>query len=333
MNVLTLLALSDPVGHVIDKAYPESVIMLSMVSLVVGAILMLWLLLGAAKAIATGPEGQGVERYVAKTRIGQLVESIVVYLRDDMLLPVMGERMTRQWLGFLLGIFFFILILNLLGLIPFADIQEAIFMVTGWHPFHPVNLESESAVLFGGTATASISVTAGLATISFFAILYQALRELGIKGLLVHLCGGPELVSGSKALWLIVPLIFLVELAGMFIKPAALAIRLFANMVAGHLLLAVLMGFGLMAVPIGGWAVGAISVVSGIAAIAISFLELFVAVLQAFIFMFLTAVFISLMAHEEHEEHEEHGAHEGHDAHGDGHGKAGAHAAELAPAH
>jgi len=132
-----------------------------------------------------------------------------------------------------------------------------------------------------------------------------------------------------------VPLIFVVEFMGLFIKPAALSIRLFANMVGGHTLLATLLMFGAMAMQAGmGWiGVGSISLVSGIFAVLITFLELFVAVLQAFIFMFLTAVFISTMSHHD-EDHEEHGhaehGHAGHEGHaGHGHG----HTAEAVPAH
>ena len=121
-----------------------------------------------------------------------------------------------------------------------------------------------------------------------------------------------------------------ISIGGMFIKPAALAIRLLANMVAGHTLMAVLFSFGAMVLKAGGptWAAGSITLVAGIFAVLITFLELFVAFLQAFIFMFLTAVFISLMAHEDHG-HEEHAHDHGHGGHGHGgHGHA-----EPAPAH
>ena len=97
-----------------------------------------------------------------------------------------------------------------------------------------------------------------------------------------------------------------IELMGMFIKPAALAIRLFANMVGGHTMLAVLTMFGMMAFEAtSSWFLtGSIGLISTIAAVTISFLELFVAFLQAFIFMFLTTVFIGQMSHhgDEHEE-------------------------------
>ena len=94
-----------------------------------------------------------------------------------------------------------------------------------------------------------------------------------------------------------------VEFASMFIKPAALAIRLFANMMAGHMLMATLALFGLMALRgLDSWTAAlSVSVVAALFSVAISFLELFVAFLQAFIFMFLTAVFIGQLSHHDHE--------------------------------
>ena len=116
--------------------------------------------------------------------------------------------------------------------------------------------------------------------------------------------GNPTLASRWKRLGAVLidvivalPVIFVVELAGVFIKPVALAIRLFANMVGGHVLLATLLLLGSTFMDEGSspGVVAGVSVVSGIAAVLITFLELFVAFLQAFIFMFLTAVFISLI--------------------------------------
>ena len=168
-------------------------------------------------------------------------------------------------------------------------------------------------MFFGGTATASLAVTGALAFISFVVIQIHSIRELGFGGWIEHLCGGHDLVAGPKGLWLVIPIIFVVEFLGLFIKPAALAIRLFANMVGGHTLMATLLGFGGLALGsgLGMLAVGGITFVSALFAVLIGVLEVFVAFLQAFIFMFLTAVFISTMSHEEHE-HDEHHGHEGH---------------------
>lgn len=319
MNALFLAEL-DPLHHVVDKkVYGFPFVSISMVMLIVGGVLTIWALSSASKRIATGPESEGNQRYITKGRLAQLIDTLIVYLRDEMLTPVLGAATTRRYLPFLMTQFFLILTLNLLGLIPLVDVQTLFKNLVGVTP-----ASEEDWVFFGGTATASISVTAGLALFSFIAIQMHAFRELGVKGWLEHLCGGRDLLVGPKGLWLVVPIIFVVEFMGLFIKPAALAIRLFANMVGGHTLLATLLMFGAMALQggVGLIGVGSITVASGIFAILITFLELFVAVLQAFIFMFLTAVFISTMSHhdEEHEEHHQH------DEHGVGHG----HAVEVA---
>ena len=305
--ITTVLASGDdPISHIVDKGVFDSPIMLSMITLVVAAGLVCWLLARAAKGIATGAESLGNRRYLPATSFAATIEVIVLYLRNEMLMPVMGERLTKKYLGFLLTLFFFILILNIIGLIPFVEIQEAIYYFSGKH----FDLEEhQTAAIFGGAATASISVTAGFACITFVVVQVQGFRELGVKSWLEHLCGGSELVRGAWYLWAVIPVIFVVEFFGLFVKPAALAIRLFANMVAGHTLLLTVTMFGAMAAKagLGMFAVSSITVVSGIGAIVITFLEVFVALLQAFIFMFLSSVFISLMAHQEDADHgEEH---------------------------
>jgi F-type H+-transporting ATPase subunit a len=289
MQLLYQLAATEPTDHVTDKILSGGITMHSITVVVVGA-LFVWAMFAAARAIATGPESQGNDRYTTKGRWAQFVEVVVTYLRDEMLIPVLGAKHTQRYLPFLMTVFFFILFINVFGLIPLLDIQHLI----GIHNTY-----------IGGTATASITVTGALAMVSFVVIQAHGFRELGIKGYLSHLCGG--LVPGPVYLLPVVAIVFVVEVAGQFIKPAALAIRLFANMVAGHTLMAVLLGFGGTALTAAGGqftlGVGGITLVSALGALAISFLELFVAFLQAFIFMFLTAVFISLMSHHD-EEHD-----------------------------
>ena len=336
MTTLLLAAGDNPLGHVLDRDSALSIegtrLTLSMISLVVGALVCITVLMMAARRIKTGPSSEGNARFVTKGRSAQVIEVIVLGLRDQMLVPVMGERLAKAWLPLLLSLFFFILTLNLFGLIPFADVQEMLHVMMGQHEKAAADAAhaEPASVFFGGTATASLSVTLGLAAISFCAIWWQSFRDLGVKGTLEHLCGGHDLVHGPIGLWAVIPIIFVVEIGGMFIKPAALAIRLLANMVAGHTLMAVLFSFGAMVLKAGGptWAAGSITLVAGIFAVLITFLELFVAFLQAFIFMFLTAVFISLMAHEDHghEEHAHDHGHGGHDHGGSGH-------AVPAPAH
>jgi F-type H+-transporting ATPase subunit a len=290
----------DPLGHVRDKtlvALPDGtpILTMHMLTLVLAALLMLWTLSTAAKAIATGPESEGNDRYLTKGRWGQFIELITVYLRDNMVRPVLGHS-ANKYFPFLMTVFFFVLFNNLLGLVPLLDIQHLIGKL-GWGDGH--------WAIVGGTATGNLAVTAGLAFIAFVVIQVHGFRELGFVGWCKHLTAG--------APWFVAPLMVVVELIGLIIKPAALAIRLFANMLAGHTLMATLALFGLLTLQgLDSWgAAFGVSAVSGLFAVAISFLELFVAFLQAFIFMFLTAIFIAQMQH--HDDHE-HG-HEGEAAH------------------
>ena len=205
-----LAAGGNPIDHVVDKDihhFAGTNIALSAVSLVVGAVLIFFVLLIAAKQIETGPASMGTDRYVTKGRLAQLIEVIVQGLRDGVIEPLLGKETTARFLPFLLTVFFFVLTLNLFGMIPFMDIQELIFTLMGSH--HEVKT-GHTAVFFGGTATASIAVTAGLATLSFFAILYQGFRDLGPKGFFEHMAGGKELLYGPLMLKLVVPIMLVV---------------------------------------------------------------------------------------------------------------------------
>ena len=312
----------NPLDHVLDADSALGDLLgihdlkLSVVSIFVAALVAFGVLWLASRQIATGPASSGTDRYLTKGRVAQIIEVIVQGLREGVLEPLLGKATANFYLPFFLSLFFFVLTLNLLGFIPFGDVQEFTHKMMGHGEEH--GGEHGGALWFGKTATASLSVTAGLATVSFLAIMFQSMRDLGVKGFLEHMCGGKELLTGPKGLLLVVPIIFVVEVLGLFIKPGALAIRLFANMLAGHTLLATIFSFTGMALAAKGWALAApIGLVSAAFAVAISFLELFVAFLQAFVFMFLTAVFIGMMSH--------HGDH-GHDHdHEHGHDHAHAH--------
>ena len=188
-------------------------------------------------------------------------------------------------------LFFFILVINLYGLVPLQDLQDLLGL-------YAYTENGDKLFYLGGTSTANINVTVAFALCAFIAIQIHSFRELGIIGWLDHLTCG--LFKSSAIVYPVIPVVFAVELAGVFIKPIALAIRLFANMMGGHILLAtVIMLPTLMGLE--GMAWTGISFATGAFAVALTFLELFVAFLQAFVFMFLTAVFLSLMSHEEHE--------------------------------
>ncbi len=291
------LAADDPTNHVKDVVLwqPEGwppLITMHMVTIVVVTIIFVLAMMKVAKAVATGPESEGNERYITKGRFSQMIEAMVIYLRDEMLEPVLGEKHTKRYLPYLMTVFFFVLFNNLFGLLPILDI---------------IHLFGGHNTWIGGTATSNIMVTGALAFLSLLLIQIHAFRELGFIGWIKHQTGG--LHEEAWYIWPVMLIVVPVEVFGHLIKPVALAIRLFANMVAGHTLMAVLLGFGAVAAKGGSGAlgIGAISVISGIAAVMVSFLELFVAFLQAFIFMFLTAVFMSLLSHhdEDHEHSEE----------------------------
>jgi F-type H+-transporting ATPase subunit a len=201
---------------------------------------------------------------------GNLIETVCVFIRQEVAKPFMGDA-TDRYIGFIWTIFFFILSLNLLGMVPIGRI---ITLLTG----RVTHLE--------GAATANIWVVGALATISFFAIHISGICQQGVKDYFKHFA--------PSVPWPILPFIYVLEIIGALVKPFALAIRLFANILAGHVVLATLLGFVFI---FRSYAVGVASVT---AAVLLSFLELFVAFLQAYIFTFLTSIFIGFAVKPQH---------------------------------
>ncbi len=210
---------------------------------------------------------------------GNMIEAVCSYLRKEVAEPNLGPH-TDRFIKFIWSTFFFVLTVNLLGIVPIA----AVTPLFGTH--------------IGGTATGNIFVTGMLALITLSMMVVNGLR-LGGVAYLKHFNPGPAWMA---------PLMVPLEVFGTLLKAVALAIRLFANMIAGHILLAVLLGFILT--------VGQSSTVGGLGiallvvpmSVAINLLEIFVAFLQAFIFTFLTTLFIgmSVNVHHDHEEHAHH---------------------------
>ena len=272
-TLLAPIAQTNPLEHVLDKPIwhtPGGFWLLSnnVLALLISATAMLLIF-----PAITRPYRRG-EHVPTGTR--NFFEAILVYIREEMVRPVLGEN-TDRFIPYLWTLFFFILFNNLLGLLPLGPL---------------------TAGLFGGTATANIWVTGALAVISFVVMQVSGIRANGLVPYLKHFTGGAPL-------WL-APLMVPLEIMGMLIKPFALAIRLFANMIAGHTVLAVLLMFTGMAFGAGavfGWGV---SIVVVLASVGMMCLEVFVAFLQTYIFVFLTAMFIGqLMVHEHgHEGHE-----------------------------
>jgi len=209
-----------------------------------------------------------------------MLEAVCDYLRKEVAEPALHEH-TDRFIKYIWSVFFFVLTVNILGLLPFPVVAN----LFGTH--------------LGGTATGNIWVTATLAITTMIMMVANGLR-LGGKQYLAHFCPGPLYMA---------PLLVPVEILGLFAKVFALAVRLFANMIAGHILLAVLLSFIMSAGAISaglGYGIGAVVVLGSVA---INLLELFVAFLQAFIFTFLTTLFIgmSVVLH-----HDDHGGDHGH---------------------
>ena len=222
----------------------------------------------------------GVAAMVA-TGSANALEGVLEYLRKEVAQPALGEH-TDRFIKYIWSVFFFVLTINILGLLPIPVVST----LFGTH--------------LGGTATGNIWVTATLALITMGMMVINGLR-IGGTAYLAHFCPGP--------LWL-APLLVPVEIIGLIAKVFALAVRLFANMIAGHILLAVLLSFIMSAGAISAGLGLGVGVIVVLGSVAINFLELFVAFLQAFIFTFLTTLFIGMSVVFHHDDHG--GGHEGH---------------------
>ncbi len=201
----------------------------------------------------------------AKGWFANLLETFLVFIRDEVARPCIGKEDADRFLPFLWTVFFFVLGCNLFGMLPWM-----------------------------GSPTGALAVTAVMALLTFGAVVKVGVQKFGVAGFLKAQIPHMDL-PGPVALFL-VPLIFVIELLGLLIKHFVLAVRLLANMLAGHVVLAVLLGFISAAYSLGivWWAVAPASVLG---ATALSLLELFVAFLQAYIFTFLSALFIGASVH------------------------------------
>jgi F-type H+-transporting ATPase subunit a len=221
---------------------------LHVVMMLVAAVLLIVLLIPASKRRENAPKG----------RFANMIEAFVVFIRDEVVTPNLGEKDGRKWLPFFLTIFFFILTLNLVGLIPGM-----------------------------GTATSNINFTAAFALMIFAVFNLSGIKKNGV----LHYFTG--LIPSGLPLWLL-PLMAVIEVVGLFTKAVALALRLFANMTAGHALIFSLLGLivvfksHLAAIPLVPFT------------LFIYLIEILVAFLQAYIFTLLAGLFIGQAVHQEH---------------------------------
>ena len=201
----------------------------------------------------------------APTGFPNAMEAMVLFFRDEVVRRNIGHG-ADVYTSFILTLFFFILSMNLLGLVPFA-----------------------------ATPTGNLSVTGALALVTFGVTEISGMRELGFKGYMGTIFFAPP-GMGRIGTGLMLLIMTPVEFLGKLTKPFALMIRLFANMTAGHTLVLSLIGmiFLFANLTLGKWVIAGASL--GMV-LAVMMLELFVAFLQAYIFAMLSAVFIGLIRH------------------------------------
>jgi F-type H+-transporting ATPase subunit a len=212
-----------------------------------------------------------VVRHISRTPYSRgwfmnMFEAMLLFIRDDVARPAIGGHGADRFLPFLWTAFFFVLFNNLLGMIPgFAS------------------------------PTANVNVTGALALMTLATVIGAGVREMGFAGYWLSIV--PHLdVPWALKVFFLWPLMFVIEIAGLLIKHTVLAVRLFANMFAGHVVLAVILGFILIP-PLLSGTFFLVTPASLIGVALLSLLELFVAFLQAYIFTFLAALFIGSAVH------------------------------------
>jgi len=248
----------------------------------IGSLLLVVVVLAAVRRRSLVPRG-----------LYNFIEMLVQFVRNEIAVTNIGEKDADRFVPYLVSAFFFILFLNLLGLVPFA-----------------------------ATATANLAVTMMMALFTFIITQYAQIKAQGIGGYLKHLTGG----VAWWLWWVMVP----VEIVGLFAKPFALTVRLFANMLAGHFVILALLGL-IYALNSQWVALGSVPMALGI-----FMLELFVAFVQAYIFAMLSALFIGAgLVH-----HDDHGAGHGHEEPGQAgsgegpeHASHASHVAGTSPGH
>ncbi len=241
------------------KVYDFSVTK-NVASMLLSALIMLWIFLVVARRYSRQPKQppKGIQ---------SLLEPVIVFMRDEVVKPAIGKDWPKYF-PYVISVFFFIWINNLLGLIPGA-----------------------------ANVTGNIAVTLCLAIISFLIILFSARKDYW-----QHIFNTPGVPWWLK---FPVPLMPFVETLGMFTKPFALTVRLFANIAAGHILIlsviSLIFIFGAKSPTLGFSVVTPISLAF---TLFLYFLELLVAAVQAYIFAMLSAVFIGEAVAEHHEDEE-----------------------------
>jgi F-type H+-transporting ATPase subunit a len=259
-----LVPIHIPIGsHVLDLSITKHVLMLWVVSGVV-FVMFWWLASRLKKAEDGAPKGT----------FTTMLEFFVSAIREQIVIPFIGKKYAPLFLPLILTFFMFILMSNLIGLTPLMDI---VGLIPGLH-----------AVGHGSsTPTGNFNVTAGLALVTFFGIVFAGSVAHGAighwKNLVPH--GLP---------WPVYIILIPIEIIGMFVKPFALTMRLAANMTAGHAAILAIMSFiFIFKTPLMG-------IVSVPLMIGLLLLEIIVCFVQAYVFTLLSALFIGMAIHVHH---------------------------------
>ena len=256
-------------------------------------VLMLWIVSIVLFTIVT----LIVRRYVRQQRLlpsglMNVLEAVVEFVRDTMVEPAVGRKWVRTWTPLILTLFLFIFTANIVGLIPIFDLLGLVDRFI----LHSSPDSFIAKVLHGGTtATANYNVTAGLATITFGAIILAGTKAHGFVKHWMNL-------APKGLAWPLYFLLIPIEIMGMFVRPFALTMRLAANMTGGHIAILAMLSFVFLFAQIGGTptGIGVGLLFSVPLSVAIYGLEIIVVLVQAYVFALLTAVFIGMAIHAHH---------------------------------
>jgi F-type H+-transporting ATPase subunit a len=198
-------------------------------------------------------------------RLANFFEAMLIFIRDEVARPSIGEHHADRFLPFLWTLFFFVLFGNLLGMIPWI-----------------------------GAPNGSLSCTSAIAATTFLVVIGAGMKTFGVAG---YWKGQVPQMDVPLVMGIFLkPMLFVIEVAGLLVKHVILAMRLFANIFAGHLVLVVILGFIVQLA--GTWAWYGITPVTVIGSVALNLLELLVCFIQAYVFTFLAAIFIGMAVHQ-----------------------------------
>ncbi len=253
------ILIPQPFGQLKNLYEPESGLAISkfMILEVVVATIIALLFIRLAQKLKAGGVPRG--------RMLHLLEGLLLYLRDQVAIPAIGKHDADRFLPLLWTLFFFIFGCNLMGLVPWT-----------------------------GSPTAAFGATVALALITFATVIIAGVAKFGPIGFLLNQVPHMDL---PWFMWPLKPMIWVIEVGGLLIRHGVLAIRLLANIVAGHVVLLAIMGmaFSLEGASSNNWWL--VATISILGASLLSCLELFIALLQAYVFTFLSALFIGAAVH------------------------------------